>query len=62
MLAYNYYHLNIILKSYKIEDIILKNDSKMEKHSVEYKTQDLQFIILPKYNALKSTIITIPCH
>lgn len=34
----------------------------MEKHSVEYKTQDLQFIILPKYNALKSTIITTLCH
>lgn len=37
MLAYNYYNLNIIFEDYKIKDITLNNDFKIEKYLAIYK-------------------------
>lgn len=59
MLARNYYHLNTTFKDYKIKDMILKNNSKMERYLVAYKTQNLDFIILPGYIASELTTTTI---
>ncbi len=37
MLAYNYYNLNAIFEDYKIIDMTLNNNSKIEKHLAIYK-------------------------
>lgn len=38
MLVYNYYNLNIIFRNYKIKDMTLNNNFKIEKYSNIYKT------------------------
>lgn len=54
MLTYNHYYFNTILKDYKIEDIILKNNIEIEKYLAVCKIQDLQFIILSRDIILES--------
>lgn len=44
------------MSHYAIEDIISKNDSKIEKHSAKCNTLGLEFIILSRYITFKSTI------
>lgn len=59
ILAYNYYYLNAIVKNNSIEDIILKNNSKIEKYVIAHKTQNSQFINLFSYILFILSTITI---
>lgn len=59
MLAHNHYHFNAILKSYRIENMTLKNNFAIKRHLATRKTQNLQFTISPKYVSFESITITI---
>lgn len=55
----NHYYFNAILENYGIENMILENNSKIEKHLALCQIQDIKFNILLKYIVLESIITTI---